>query len=109
MAAAAILDHSADACHSLHEYELAVRREIYSEFNVAARLAQIIYTFPRLPHRLLFHYEDVIGLYYECPSRARDVPDLYGNAKGMIKVSVSRYLHRKPSPRSKHCGPIARG
>ena len=94
MAAAAILDHSADACHSLHEYELAVRREIYSEFNVAARLAQIIYTFPRLCHRLLFHYEDVIGLYYDVLRGRETYQTFYGNAKGIIKGSIKDLLRK---------------
>jgi geranylgeranyl reductase family protein len=92
MAAAAILDQRTDTRRSLHDYELAVGREIYPEFNVAARLAQIIYTFPRLCHRLLFHYEDVIGLYYDVLRGRQTYQTFYGHAKGLIKGSIKDLL-----------------
>lgn len=94
LAAKAIGDCLSDGCRSLQEYDLAVRREIYPEFHVTARLAQVIYTFPRLCHRLLFHYEDVIGLYYDVLRGRQTYQSFYSQAKGLLKGSIRDVLRK---------------
>lgn len=49
--------------------DLAIAREIYSEFRIASRVARIVYTFPRLCHRLMHRYQEVINLYYKASFR----------------------------------------
>ena len=45
-------------------------------------------------HRLLFHYEDVIGLYYDVLRGRETYQTFYGNAKGIIKGSIKDLLRK---------------
>jgi flavin-dependent dehydrogenase len=94
LAANAIVGCLTDKSRSVHDYDAAVQREIYPEFNVAARLAQVIYTFPRLCHRLLFHYGEIIGLYYDVLRGRQTYQSFYGEAKGLIKGSIRDLLRK---------------
>lgn len=92
MAAAAVLDQLHDRSKSLSEYELAIRRELYPEFRICARLADIVYTFPRLCHRLLNPYREVIQLYYEVLQGKETYQSFYRRAKGLVKSSTRELL-----------------
>ena len=94
MAAAAVLGTLSGPGRSLLDYEAAVRQEIYAEFHVASRLAQIIYTFPRLCHRLTSRYQDVIKLYYEVFKGRETYQTFYAKAKGLVKVSTKDLLRK---------------
>jgi geranylgeranyl reductase family protein len=94
MAAAAVLGTLVDSSRNLLDYDTAVRREIYAEFHVASRLAHIIYTFPRLCHRLTSRYQDVIQLYYEVFKGRETYQTFYAKAKGLIKTSTKDLLRK---------------
>jgi flavin-dependent dehydrogenase len=94
LAAAAVLGTFSDQSRSLLDYETAVREEIYPEFHVASRLAQIIYTFPRLCHRLTSRYQDVIHLYYEVFKGRETYQTFYVKAKGLVKASTKDLLRK---------------
>ena len=92
MAAASVLANFHDHRHSLLDYELSVIREIYSEFRVASRVARIVYTFPRLCHRLMHRYQEVINLYYEVLQGRETYPTFFRKAKGVVKASFRELL-----------------
>ena len=92
MAAASVLANLHDQRHSLLDYELSVNREIYSEFRVASRVARIVYTFPRLCHRLMHRYQEVINLYYEVLRGRETYQSFFFKAKGVVKASFRELL-----------------
>jgi flavin-dependent dehydrogenase len=92
MAAMAVLDHLHDRSKSLWDYELAVRAQLYSEFGIASRLADIVYTFPRLCHRLLRPYQEVVQVYCEVLQGKETYQSFYRRAKGIVKSSTSELL-----------------
>ena len=77
---------------SLWDYELAVREQLYSEFRIASRLADIVYTFPRLCHRLLSPYREVVQLYCEVLQGKETYQSFIPRAKGIVKSSTSELL-----------------
>ncbi len=95
MAAASILGSFHDQRRTLEDYELAVQREIYPEFRIASRVARIVYTFPRLCHRLMHRSQEVIGLYYDVLQGRETYQTFFIKAKGMVKESF-RELLRDP-------------
>lgn len=94
MAADAVLGTFSNQSRSLLDYETAVRQEIYPEFHVAIRLAHIIYTFPRLCHRLTSHYQEVIHLYYDVFKGRETYQTFYAKAKGLVKASTKDFLRK---------------
>jgi geranylgeranyl reductase family protein len=92
MAATAVLDQLHNRSKSLWEYELAIRQELYPEFRVCSRLADIVYTFPRLCYRLLTPYQEVIQLYYEVLQGKETYQSFYRRAKGVVKSSTRDLL-----------------
>jgi geranylgeranyl reductase family protein len=92
MAAATILDQLHDRRETLWSYELAIRREMYPEFEIALRLANIIYSFPRLCHRLMIPYQEVVMLYYDILKGKETYQSFVHRAKGMVKSSVRGLL-----------------
>jgi flavin-dependent dehydrogenase len=92
IAAASILRLFQDQRCSLLDYELAVTREIYAEFRVASRVAQIVYTFPRLCHRLMHRYQEVIELYYDVLQGRETYQTFFFKAKGVVKASFRELL-----------------
>jgi geranylgeranyl reductase family protein len=92
IAAASVLDMFHDRRRSLLDYELAVAREIFEEFRVASRVARIVYTFPRLCHRLMHRYQEVINLYYEVLRGRETYQTFFKKAKGVVKASFRELL-----------------
>ncbi len=92
MAATTVLDQLHDRNKSLWGYELAIREELYPEFRICSRLADIVYMFPRLCHRLLNPYQAVIQLYYEVMQGKETYQSFYRRAKGMVKSSTRELL-----------------
>jgi geranylgeranyl reductase family protein len=73
-------------------YERMVCEEIYGEFQVASRMARILYTFPKLCHQLLHRYHDVIGLYYEVLQGRETYQSFFFKARGLVKTSFRELL-----------------
>lgn len=92
IAAASILGMLHDRGRTLWEYEQAVRREIYAEFRIASRLARIVYTFPRLCHRLMHRYQEVINLYYDVLQGRENYQSFFLKAKTVVKDSFRELL-----------------
>jgi geranylgeranyl reductase family protein len=92
LAAESILNQVNDRRRSLADYEEAVRREIYEEFRVAARMASIVYSYPRLCHRLLSRYQNIVMLYYDVLRGRETYQTFYVRAKGMAKASAKELL-----------------
>ena len=64
LAAQAILSNVRDHRVPLAAYEEALDRDIVPDFRATARIARVIYAFPRLGFKLLRRYQDVIQSYY---------------------------------------------
>jgi geranylgeranyl reductase family protein len=92
MAAASVLANFHDHRRSLLDYEASVHREIYSEFRVASRVARIVYTFPRLCHRLMHRYQEVIDLYYDVLRGRETYQSFFFKAKDVVKDSFRELL-----------------
>jgi len=92
MAATAVLDQLHNRSKSLWDYELAIRQELYPEFRICSRLADIVYTFPRLCHRLLTPYQEVIQLYFEVLQGKETYQSFFLRAKGVVKSSTRELL-----------------
>ena len=92
LAAESILNQAHDRRRSLADYEEAVRREIYEEFRVAARMASIVYSYPRLCHRLLSRYQNIVMLYYDVLRGRETYQTFYVRAKGIAKASAKELL-----------------
>ena len=92
MAAMTVLDQLHHRNKSLWGYELAIRQELYPEFRICSRLADIVYTFPRLCYRLLTPYQEIIQLYYEVLQGKETYQSFYRRAKGVVKSSTRELL-----------------
>ena len=92
IAAASVLGNFHDQRRSLLDYERAVTREIYAEFRIASRVARIVYTFPRLCHRLMHRYQEVINLYYDVLQGRETYQTFFLKAKGVVKDSFRELL-----------------
>lgn len=92
LAAESILSQVNDRRRSLADYEEAVRREIYEEFRVAARMASIIYSYPYLCHRLLSRYQHIVMLYYDMLRGCETYQTFYARAKSIAKCSAKELL-----------------
>jgi geranylgeranyl reductase family protein len=92
LAAESILSQLKDERRSLADYEEAVRREIYEEFRVAVRMANIVYSYPRLCHRLLPRYQHIVMLYYDVLRGRETYQTFYARAKYVIKSSFKELL-----------------
>jgi len=92
LAAESILKQVHDQRRSLADYEGAVRREIYEEFRVAARMASIVYSYPRLCHRLLSRYQNIVLLYYDVLRGRETYQTFYVRAKSIAKASAKELL-----------------
>ena len=92
MAATAVMNQLHNRSKSLWDYELAIRQELYPEFRICSRLADIVYMFPRLCHRLLTPYQEVIQLYYEVLQGKETYQSFFFRAKGVVKSSTRELL-----------------
>jgi geranylgeranyl reductase family protein len=97
LAAASVLGSVHDRNRSLQDYQDAICREIYPEFRIASRVARIVYTFPRLCHKLMHRYHEVIGLYYDVLQGRETYQGFFIKAKGLVKDSF-RDLLREAVP-----------
>ncbi|MEX5214054.1 MAG: NAD(P)/FAD-dependent oxidoreductase [Nitrospiraceae bacterium] len=73
----------------LEGYRRVVYREIYPEFQVASRMASILYSFPRLCYRLAHRYQEVVQLYYRVLQGQESYRTFLELAKRSVKVSLS--------------------
>ncbi len=92
LAARAILGTIHNRNQTLFEYDHALTEEIYPEFLVASRMARIVYSFPRICHRLIHNYQGVIRLYYGVLQGHTTYQGFFAQAKGLVKRSVLRFL-----------------
>jgi len=94
LAATQIQAAFADSGAGLDGYADSLRREIYPEFEVASRLAEVIYTYPRLCHRLISRYPDVLELYYEVLRGRETYQSFVTKAKGRVKASIKDFFRK---------------
>lgn len=92
LAAGAILAHRDDHHVAVSAYEATLQQDILPDFRVTARMAQVIYAFPRLAFRLLRRYQDVVQDYFEVLQGRTTAQQFLPNAKKRLKVSVSDLL-----------------
>jgi geranylgeranyl reductase family protein len=92
LAAESILNQVNDRRRSLADYEGAVRQEIYEEFRVAVRMANIVYSYPRLCHRHLPRYQHIVMLYYDVLRGRETYQTFYARAKSAVKSSFKELL-----------------
>ena len=92
LAAESILNQFHDRQRSLADYEEAVRKEIYEEFRVAARMASLVYSYPYLCHRLLPRYQHIVMLYYDVLRGRETYQTFYVRAKSVVKSSFKDLL-----------------
>lgn len=92
MAAATVLGTLHDRHRNLSDYDLVIGKEIYAEFRIASRLARIVYSFPRLCHRLMHRYQEVINLYYDVLRGRETYQGFFRQAKGVVKSSFRELL-----------------
>jgi geranylgeranyl reductase family protein len=92
LAAESILNQVHDQRRSLADYERVVRKEIYEEFRVAVRMASILYSYPRLCHRLIPRYQHIVSLYYDVLRGRETYQTFLARAKSMIKSSFKDLL-----------------
>jgi len=55
-------------------------------------MAHIVYSFPRLCHRLMPRYQNVITLYYDVLRGRETYQTFFARAKGVIKSSLKELL-----------------
>ena len=92
LAAHAILAHHDNHHESLAAYEMALEQEILPDFRVTARIAQVIYAFPRLAFKLLGRYQDVVQDYFEVLQGRTTAAQFLPDAKKRLKASVNDLL-----------------
>lgn len=92
LAAQAILSNVHDHSVSLAAYEAALDRDIVPDFRVTARIARVIYAFPRLGFRLLRRYQDVVQSYYAVLQGRTSAEQFLADAKKRLKASVNDLL-----------------
>ena len=92
LVARAILAHKDNHCRSLATYETALEEEILPDFRVTARIARVIYAFPRLGFKLLRRYQDVVQDYFEVLQGRITAQQFLPNAKKRLKASVNDLL-----------------
>ena len=91
-AAQAILSNAGQHPVSLSGYETLLNREIVPDFRVTARIARVIYSFPRLGFKLLRRYQDVIQSYYEVLQGHTTPEQFLAKAKRRLRASVNELL-----------------
>ena len=92
LAAQAILSAPHDHTASLAGYEAGLERHIVPDFRVTARIAKVIYAFPRLGFKLLRRYQDVVQSYYGVLQGHTSAEQFLVQAKTRVKSSVNDLL-----------------
>jgi geranylgeranyl reductase family protein len=81
LAVESITNHLHGETPDLGGYADRVARQIYPEFRVAARIAWLLYTFPRMFHRMARRRPDVIGQFYDVLKGLETYQSFYCKAK----------------------------
>lgn len=92
LAAQAILANPQDHRLALADYQAALNRDVLPDFRVTARIAKVIYAFPRLGFKLLRRYQDVVQSYYEVLQGRITAERFMAEAKIRLKRSVNDLL-----------------
>lgn len=92
LVAQAILGNLDDHRESLAAYAAALERDILPDFRITARIARVIYAFPRLGFRLLRRYQDVVQSYFEVLQGRTTAVQFFPDAKKRLKASVNDLL-----------------
>ncbi len=92
LAAREILSAPHDHTASLAGYEAGLERHIVPDFRVTARIAKVIYAFPRLGFKLLRRYQDVVQSYYGVLQGRTSAEQFLAQAKTRVKASVNDLL-----------------
>ncbi|MCE3223903.1 MAG: Geranylgeranyl reductase family protein [Nitrospira sp.] len=92
LAAQAILPNVHESPMSLAAYETALNQDIVPDFRITARIARVIYTFPRLGFKLLRRYQDVVQSYYAVLQGHTSPERFLADAKNRLRVSVNDLL-----------------
>ena len=69
-----------------------MERDIVPDFRVTARIAKVIYAFPRLGFKLLRRYQDVVQSYYGVLQGRTSAEQFLAQAKTRVKASVNDLL-----------------
>ena len=88
LAAESIQDHVRGVTPDLTRYADRVAEQIYPEFRVAARIAWMLYTFPRVFHRIVRRRQDIIQLFYGVLKGEETYQSFYLKAKGEAAGSL---------------------
>ena len=92
LVASAILGNRHDHRGSLADYAAALERDILPDFRITARIARVIYAFPRLGFKLLRRYQDVVQSYFEVLQGRTTAVQFLPDAKKRLKASVNDLL-----------------
>jgi geranylgeranyl reductase family protein len=92
MAARSIVDFLRGATGDLHAYEEQIARDIYPEFRIASRIAWVLYTFPRVSHRLIRSRPDIIHFFYDVLKGRESYQTFYAKVGGEAKISFPTLL-----------------
>jgi geranylgeranyl reductase family protein len=80
-AAKSIMDYFNGAPSALSGYDDWLAAEIYPEFRIASRVAWLLYTFPKVFHRIARRRPDIIELFYEVLKGQESYQGFYLKAK----------------------------
>ena len=86
------VEQARTGCPRWPTYEAALDREIVPDFRVTARIAKVIYTFPRLGFKLLHRYQDIVQSYYGVLQGRTSPEHFLTEAKTRLKASVNDLL-----------------
>jgi geranylgeranyl reductase family protein len=92
LGAETIKDYLRGQTPDLSSYADRVGRQIYPEFRVAARIAWVLYTFPRVFHRIVRRRPDIIQLFYDVLKGIETYQSFYAKAKGQAADSLVTVL-----------------
>ena len=88
LAAESITNHCRAQTPDLSSYADRVAQQIYPEFRIAARIAWMLYTFPRVFHRIVRRRPDIIQLFYGVLKGEETYQSFYQKAKGEAAGSL---------------------
>ncbi|HEY3198632.1 MAG TPA: geranylgeranyl reductase family protein, partial [Nitrospirales bacterium] len=81
LAVATISKHLRGESPDLSSYADRIARDIYPEFRVAARIAWLLYTFPRVVHRIARRRSEVLRKFYDVLKGLETYQSFYFKAK----------------------------
>ena len=81
LAVEAITNYLRGESLDLSSYAVRIAREIYPEFRVAARIAWLLYTFPRVVHRIARRRPEVLRQFYDVLKGVETYQSFYFKAR----------------------------